>query len=358
MMEQISPKIRVGAKVSVLGPVVGKNIARSLWLLATIKQVALGNNHWVISLDLQPETQIDISAGHMNGSEGSEGSEMDISSNSDSDSGQNEGREAIDISNVNRELWNDEIVTIDPCQVQFFERFLPVDFIISVVILATNKYVKEEFIRFIGILTIITYVKCADINDYWLNKQETAGVSLSFDPFYFAWQFHNTFNDNLVNAVLPGSYLCIDESMCQWIGKIDKDQFDTKTRSCRTIKYATRKKFSDQYPPTVAFVLRLTEPWFRSGRTIIDNSWFGSIDTCISLYNYSLYSILQIKKHHYWPKKISYNITSALEDKYSLFVSQTCSASNIDLTLCSICNRKDIALLASCSMTILRSEIR
>jgi len=291
---------------------VGENIARSLlgelWktrrLSATIKQAAPGKNRWVISLDLQPETQIDVSAGrmkfesfspsnvdtnrHMNNESeesGSEGSETDISSNSDSDSGQNEGVEAIDINDVNRGLWNDEIVTIDPHQVsrsysslpviriaditnatprQFFERFLPVDFIISVVIPATNKYAREcergwndltwmEFMRFIGILTIMTYVKCADVNDYWSNKQETAGVSLSFGqymshqrfrniikylrltdvstneaPFYFARQFHVAFNDNLVNAVLPGPYLCIDESMCQWMGKVDKGPFQQK----------------------------------------------------------------------------------------------------------------------------------
>ncbi|CAG8852060.1 43841_t:CDS:2, partial [Gigaspora margarita] len=161
-------------------------------LLATIKQAVLGKNHLVISLDLQPETQINISASHMkfesfslsnvntnrymnnkleeSGSEGSEGSEMDISSNSNSDSSQNKGGEAIDISDINR----------------FFERFLLVNFIISVIIPATNKYACKcergwndltwmEFMRFIGILTIMTYIKFANVNDYWSNKQETAG---------------------------------------------------------------------------------------------------------------------------------------------------------------------------------------
>lgn len=123
-------------------------------------------------------------------------------------------------------------------------------------------------------------------------------------------------------------------------------------------KYATRKKFSDRYPPTIASVLRLTEPWLRSGRTIIGDSWFGSIDTCVSLYDHGLYSILQIKKRHYWPKKVSHNITSALEDEYGSFVSRTCSSSNVDLTLCLIRDRKDIVLLASCSTTILESEVR
>ncbi|CAG8850620.1 40853_t:CDS:2, partial [Gigaspora margarita] len=189
-------------------------------------------------------------------------------------------------------------------------------------------------------------------------------VSTNEDPFYFAWQFHDTFNNNLVNAVLPGSYLCIDESMCQWMGKVDKATADAQINLILRLdpvepsKYTTRKKILDRYPPTVASVLRLTEPWFHSGRTIIGDSWFGSIDTCVSLYDHGLYSILQIKKRRYWPKKIPYDITSALEDEYSSFVSRTCSASNVDLTLCSIRNCKDIVLLASCSMTILGSEVR
>ncbi|CAG8511897.1 10517_t:CDS:1, partial [Scutellospora calospora] len=72
-MHRILPKIKVGAKVSVLGPEVVENIARSLsgelWnikrLLATIVQAAPGKNCWVISLDLQPEIQIEVAAGHM-----------------------------------------------------------------------------------------------------------------------------------------------------------------------------------------------------------------------------------------------------------------------------------------------------
>ncbi|CAG8707088.1 5359_t:CDS:2 [Gigaspora margarita] len=194
-----------------------KNIKTRL-LSATIKQAALDKNCWVISLDLQPEMQIDVSAGrmkfesfsssnvdtnwHMNnkseesGSEGSKSSETDILSNSNSDSGQNK------VSHFYSSLPVIQIANItNTTPRQFFECFLPIDFIISVIIPATNKY--AQFMRFIGILTIMTYIKCADVNDYWSNKQKTAR------------QFDDAFNDNLVNAVLSSPYLCIDDSMCQ-----------------------------------------------------------------------------------------------------------------------------------------------
>lgn len=161
-----------GAKISVLGPVVGENVARpllgELWknkrLFAMILRAAPGKNHWVISLEAKPEQEFEVAAGHMkfvgfsttsagnnqNTNEEPEETndgETDISSASDSDSVQGENREAINTSNVNSIQWNSEIVTIDARQVfhsythapvvhiaditnamprQFFERFMPI----------------------------------------------------------------------------------------------------------------------------------------------------------------------------------------------------------------------------------------
>src|SRR6185369_9323239 len=105
-------------------------------------------------------------------------------------------------------------------------------------------------------------------------------------------------------------------------------------------------------------MLRLVEPWFRSGRTIIADSWFGSTDACTTLYNHGLYSILQIKKRRYWPKNIPHNITDALENTYGSIVSRACKINDVDLTVYSIRDRKDIVLLASCSTTVLGTEVK
>ncbi|CAG8852218.1 12426_t:CDS:2, partial [Gigaspora margarita] len=190
-------QIKVDAKVSVLGFVVDENIACSLldelWntkrLLAMIIQAILGKNHnekganqYIIDDSVEENSN-----------------KTDYSSSSNSECDQDEDEEII---NAN------EIVTIDSCQV-------------------SRSYSK--FMRFIGLLTIIIYIKCADICDYWAIKQETAGVLLSFgqymrfqkfikylkqtdvtensNPFYFAWQFYDSFNDNLTMAISSGSYL-------------------------------------------------------------------------------------------------------------------------------------------------------
>ncbi|CAG8759319.1 13857_t:CDS:2, partial [Funneliformis caledonium] len=225
---------------------------------------------------------------------------------------------------------------------QFFEQFMPVDFIMSVVIPSTNKSAREcergwsnltwmEFMRFIGILTIMTYVKCANICDYWFIKQETAGVSLAFsqymshqrfrniikyltltdisandDPFHFARQFH----DELTKILQKLSYLVL----------------------------------------TFAWMNQCANRWAKLIK-------FGSTDTCITLYNHGLYSILQIKKCCYWPKNIPSDIIDVLGDTYGLFVSQISKINNVDLTVCSIRDCKDIVLLASYSTTILRIEV-
>ncbi|CAG8439357.1 6556_t:CDS:2 [Diversispora eburnea] len=41
-------------------------------------------------------------------------------------------------------------------------------------------------------------------------------------------KLHNAFNENLVKAITPGSFLFIDESMCQWMVEIDKGPFQQK----------------------------------------------------------------------------------------------------------------------------------
>ena len=125
-MGRIFSNIREGAKVSVLGSVVDKNIAqpllKELWktkrLSATVLQVASGNNRWIICLDSQPENEIETLAGRMKfvaffttsldtnqstddeerTSDSEMDSETDISSNTDNSF---EDEEVINISNIN-----------------------------------------------------------------------------------------------------------------------------------------------------------------------------------------------------------------------------------------------------------------
>lgn len=302
-MGRISPYIKEGSKVSILGNVVSESISRpilgDMWktkrLFATVLQVAPGNNRWKIRLDASPDVEVEVSAGRMkfvavsndNSNERNEvpgGPEESNELETDFSSEEEEETEET-VTNNGEIMWATEIVTVDSRQVnhtyskapvvhisdivsasprQFFERFLPVEYIMSTVIPCTNKHAREsertwnniswmEFMRFIGILTIMTYVHCADIRDYWSVKEGACGVALSFgkymshkrfrditkylilsdtnkndDPFFFARKFHDAFNENLSKAITPGDHLCIDESICQWMGKVDKGPFQQK----------------------------------------------------------------------------------------------------------------------------------
>ncbi|CAG8837163.1 23061_t:CDS:2, partial [Gigaspora margarita] len=414
---RISKNINVGAKVSVLGTVIGEEIAYSIlgdmWktkrLFAMVLEVAPGNNRWIISLDTSPDIKVEVSASRMkfvstiNNNlnemddimeelEGPEECETDISS-------EDEENEEMDVSNESGIMWVNKVINIDSRQVnysysrapvvhisdivlasprQLFECFLLVEYIMSIVLPSTNKCASEcerswndltwmEFMRFIGILTIMTYVHCADSRDYWSINQETDIVKYltltdtkkNDDPFFFAREFYNAFNDNLSNAITPEDYLCIDEFMCQWMAIADaRTNLFLCLDPVEPPEFSIKKKFSNSFILTVATILRLTESWFHSGKTIITDLWFESVDACVTLFKNGLYSILQIKKCHYWPKKISSDITDMLENEYGSFCSRTGKLNGISLILCSLYDRKDHVVLASCSTTNLKTEIK
>ncbi|CAG8764939.1 9436_t:CDS:2, partial [Ambispora leptoticha] len=170
------------------------------------------------------------------------------------------------------------------------------------------------------------------------------------DPFCLLRQFHNAFNKNLSEAIIPGPFQRKIPRKPHPIGCEFKAVADTRTNLFLQLDpveppiYANKKKFSDQYSPTIATMLRLTEPWFNSGRTIIADSWFGTVAACVTLYKHGFYSILQLKKRQYWPKNIPRDITDTL-------------GNGVELAVCSIRDRKNIVLLSSCSTTILKSEV-
>ncbi|CAG8733098.1 15762_t:CDS:2, partial [Funneliformis caledonium] len=269
-MGRISLNIREGVKVSVLGSVVGENIAqpllRELWktkrLSATVLRVASENEIEVSSSRMKfvafSTTSSDTDQ-NMDDEERTSDSEMDsetdISSNTDDSS---EDGKVINV--MSRSYSSTPVVHIADISKailrQFFERFMPVDFIMSVVIPSTNKS-----------------------------------------------QFHDEFNENLTKAILPDPYLCMDESMCQWIGKVVKGPFQRKIlRKPHPIGCEFKALANAQ----INLFLRLdpAEP---------------SEYACITLYNHGLYSILQIKKHRYWPKNIPSDITDVLGDTYGSF---------------------------------------
>ncbi|CAG8688987.1 4091_t:CDS:2, partial [Gigaspora margarita] len=393
-MGRISPLIKKNAKVTILGTVIGEKIARPLvgdmWktkrLSAIVLRAASGTNRWVIKLDANPEIEIEVSAGRMkfvasatpvNNNLNDENSdipeelvlseaETNFSSDSEQSDGEQDSAVGIDSRRVHQSYTNSLVVNIsdiaNASPRQFFEHFLPVEYLMSTVIPSTNKRAREcerrwqnltwmELMRFFGVLTVMTYVQCADIRDYWSVTQETYSITIGFgkyislrrfrdiikyitltdipmdnnNPFHLIRKFHNAFNKNLSEAIIPGNFLCIDESMCQWMANLFLHLDPVEPP-----EHSSKKKFSE-YLATIATMLRLTEPWFNSGRTIIADSWFGSVVSSVTLYKHGFYSILQLKKRCYWPKNIPHDITDALGSDYGSFVCRTGNLDGVEL---------------------------
>ncbi|CAG8733472.1 27271_t:CDS:2, partial [Gigaspora margarita] len=278
---------------------------------------------------------------------------MDISNKSNSSSQSDDNEEVAAISNRNNIGWDDAVVTIDSHRIyhsysgnlvvnitdirytlprQFFEQFLPVEYFMTVVIPSTNKCAHASEREIIKYLTLTDKPKDSD-------------------PFYNIQQFHATFNENL----RPGTYLCINESMCQWMGQKDKGSFQ---RKILRKPHPIGCKFKALTDAQANLLLQLDPVETTDGKTIIADSWFGSTNLCITLFEHGLYSILQIKKCCYWPKNIPSNITSALESAYESSVSRVRKLNRVDLTVCSVRDHKNIVVLSSCSTICSGQEIK
>eukprot|EP00966_Prymnesium_polylepis_P282143 6519500-Prymnesium_polylepis.1 len=122
-------------------------------------------------------------------------------------------------------------------------------------------------------------------------------------------------------AIDAGYVLNPDESMIQWLGKhmpgfmsVGRKPTD-KGAEVHTVcdgqsgimvggevfegaVAMENAKYCDRYQKSTALTLRLCEPFFASGRIVVADSWFGSVQTALALYEHGLYSILNVKTAH------------------------------------------------------------
>ncbi|SAL96397.1 hypothetical protein, partial, partial [Absidia glauca] len=141
---------------------------------------------------------------------------------------------------------------------QFFLHFLPCAHIQAVVIPAINLYAQKldsnwidldwiEYITWIRLLIIMTIVNCQDRKMYWRKSDNPYHINVDFsefmamdrfnditqmhvfvvpngeqahtDPLYQPRSFLKAFNDHMATTMRPGRYMCVDESMNQWLGE-------------------------------------------------------------------------------------------------------------------------------------------
>jgi len=126
---------------------------------------------------------------------------------------------------------------------------------------------------------------------------------------------------------------------------------------CEDKEIEKHKWFASDYGSTTGYVLRLTQPWFGSGRTIVGDSWFGSPKLCILLMQNGLYSIFHVKKRRGWPVDYPRDMVQKLDSTYGSYISKTTTIDNIQLIAASLRDRKPQCVIATASTTAKADEV-
>ena len=286
----------------------------------------------------------------------------------------------------------------------YFLHFFPLKHLRYVIIPLTNRYgstavrqwkvvTVKEFLCWIGIRFMQESLVLPTIRHYW--KSENYGVFpavnlgniMSFERFRAINQalkladnpdeekqvlmFIEILNKTFTGALTPGSHLTLDESMISLrhkmlegkkkiirkprpVGVEIKNLCDSRTKidlvleKSETKERMTLKDFQSLGSP-VATTLRLTQPYWGSGRTVIGDSWFESVKTCENLKAKGLNSIMMVKTaHKLFPRyHLSRQKASLKPGEFVL-----CEQKSKDLLAIRYQDKKQFEMIASCSTTL------
>jgi len=147
----------------------------------------------------------------------------------------------------------------------------------------------------------------------------TYGVATdAFEPIR---NFTDSWNENMVTTLLPGSILTIDESMGLWNDKgmpgwlfvsrklthVGRESHKTADRDTGAIilvepyegkDLMNDKEFVSTYGANHAKALRCVKPWFGSGRCVILDSVFASFKCIRGMTENGMYAIGHVKSAH------------------------------------------------------------
>ena len=246
----------------------------------------------------------------------------------------------------------------------YFVHFLPVSFIKSILIPATNASLSEpltweEFLRFLGLIFLMATTQGVARNEFWANDVPAIFFGAPFrlhsymsrrrfelilkhlkftldDPPPFKHPFHavnpliDAFNSHTQMCFSPGWVNCLDESMSVWTNQWTcpgwmfvprkphpmGNEYHSMCCGLSGVMYSIElvegKDRPRQLPPkeysehgrTIGLLMRLTESIHHSGRVVIMDSGFCVLKALTKLVSVGVYSSAVIKKRRYWPKYV------------------------------------------------------
>ena len=207
-----------------------------------------------------------------------------------------------------------------------------------------------EFINFLGLMYFMEVYRLPEQSMYWRTEADGAFLGMCFGKYmtrnrfediikYLTLSFEenrdhqfNSFfdavNKQFKQTIVPGDFICIDESMVKAYQRTLRakkkirrkpqpvgNEFHTICDGLSKIVlhmelYAdseenSHREYAAEMGVMTATTLRLSKHWKGTGRTVVADSWFGSVKACVNLKNVNgLYVIMIVKTaHKHFPRE-------------------------------------------------------
>ncbi|KAG2204322.1 hypothetical protein INT47_009364 [Mucor saturninus] len=264
--------------------------------------------------------------------------------------------------------------------VDYFIYFLPVEFISDVVIHNINQYALSiiktwisvtfvEYITWIALSMNMNVMHHVDKRVYWhmgsshLMPNSNFTENMEYDRFFAILRVHVFEVPSEAQQLLDPLYLCVDESMNQWLGsnmpnlkKVSRkphsigQEFKTLADhdtycifQLDTVSDPVKKKYDDVDRNLNTMLKCLCEPWLYA------------VEQLLEIPDHGLHSIMQVAKRMYWPRGMPCNyIIQCLRTERDSYVAMSKSDHNgHNILACVFNNKKAKVLVLSCSTSML-----
>jgi len=193
------------------------------------------------------------------------------------------------------------------------------------------------------------------------------------DPFLPIRAFAEAVAKKAMESIVPGAVITIDESMGQYTGNNMPGQMvvprkpipvgreyhtacDVESGICIAMEMVEgqaldrQKEFVTALGVTTATTLRLTQPWWGTGRIFIGDSWFASVKTAMEMKKRGCDFVGQVKTAHSgFPVKLLHDSRGGAKGDLA---SAVCEKDGIKLLAINQNDHNQQQIIATCSTTL------